>query len=42
MAARDIIVNRGGFAQTGRGILVENPTKTESEMVLHEAAAGTI
>jgi uncharacterized protein (DUF362 family) len=41
-AARDIIVNRGGFAQTGRGILVENPTKDESEMVLHEAAAGAI
>ena len=41
-AARDIIVNRGGFAQTGRGILVENPTKAESEMVLHEAAAGAI
>ena len=41
-AARDIIVNRGGFAQTGRGILVKNPTKAESEMVLHEAAAGAI
>jgi uncharacterized protein (DUF362 family) len=41
-AARDIIVSRGGFAQRGRGILVESPTKTESEMVLHEAAAGSI
>jgi len=41
-AARDIIVSRGGFAQSARGILVESPTKAESEMVLHEAAAGTI
>jgi hypothetical protein len=40
--ARDIIVSRGGFTQKSRGILVETPTKTESEMVLHEAAAGTI
>jgi uncharacterized protein (DUF362 family) len=41
-AARDIIVNRGGFTQKSRGILVETPTKTESEMALHEAVAGTI
>jgi len=41
-AARDIIVNRDGFAQTGRGILVASPTKTESEMVVHEAASGTL
>jgi uncharacterized protein (DUF362 family) len=41
-AARDVIINRGGFAQKSRGILIETPTKTESEMVLHEAAAGTI
>jgi uncharacterized protein (DUF362 family) len=39
-AARDVIVNRGGFAQKSRGILVELPTKTESEMAVHEAVAG--
>ena len=41
-AARDVIVNRGGFAKKSRGILIETPTKTASEMVLHEAVAGTI
>lgn len=41
-AARNTIVDRGGFAQTDRGILVTNPTKTESEMVLHQAVAGTL
>jgi len=41
-AARDTIVDRGGFAQTDRGILVTKPTKTESEMSLHQAAAGTL
>jgi uncharacterized protein (DUF362 family) len=40
--ARDTIVARGGFTQEARGILVKNPTKTESEMVLHQAAAGTL
>jgi hypothetical protein len=38
-AARDTINDRGGFAQTDRGILVTNPTKTESEMVIHQAVA---
>jgi hypothetical protein len=33
-AARDIIASRG--------ILVANPTGTESEMVVHEAASGTL
>jgi hypothetical protein len=41
-AARDMILARGGFNLTSRGILVETPTKTESEMALHEAAAGAI
>jgi len=41
-AARDTIADRGGFTQKSRGILVETPTKTESEMVIHETAAGTI
>ncbi|MEN6559606.1 MAG: DUF362 domain-containing protein [Acidobacteriota bacterium] len=41
-AARDTIVGRGGFAQTDRGILVTKPTKTESEMVLHQAVAGSL
>jgi uncharacterized protein (DUF362 family) len=41
-AARDIITGRGGFTQKSRGILVETATKTESEMVVHEAAVGTI
>jgi hypothetical protein len=41
-AARDTIVGRGGFAQTDRGVLVKTPTKTESEMVLHQAVAGTL
>ena len=41
-AARDVIAGRGGFNQAGRGILVTNPTKTESEMVLHEAVAGSL
>lgn len=36
-AARDVIVNRGGFDLKSRGIFVETPTKTESEMALHEA-----
>jgi hypothetical protein len=40
--ARDTIVGRGGFAQTSKGILVTVPTKTESEMVLHQAAAGSL
>jgi hypothetical protein len=40
-AARDLIVGRGGFDQKGRGILVESPTKTESEMVLYETTADT-
>ncbi len=40
-AARDTIVGRGGFARTDQGILVETPTKTESEMVLHQAISGT-
>jgi Domain of unknown function (DUF362) len=40
--ARDTIVGRGGFTQEARGILVKNPTKTESEMVLHQAAAVTL
>lgn len=39
-AARDTITGRGGFAQKNRGILVETPTKTESAMVLYEAAAA--
>ncbi len=41
-AARDTINGRGGFSQTARGILVERPTKTESEMTLHSAAAGSL
>jgi hypothetical protein len=41
-AARDIIASRGGFDLAGRGILVANPTRTESEMVVHEAASGTL
>jgi uncharacterized protein (DUF362 family) len=40
--ARDTIVDRGGFTQTSRGVLVKNPTKTESEMTLHQAFAGTL
>jgi hypothetical protein len=40
--ARDTIVGRGGFSQSARGILVKDPTKTESEMVLHQAIAGTL
>ena len=40
--ARDTIVGRGGFAQSARGIVVKDPTKTESEMVLHQAVAGTL
>jgi uncharacterized protein (DUF362 family) len=38
-AARDTIAARGGFSQKSRGVLVETPTKTESAMVLYEAAA---
>ena len=38
--ARDLIAARGGFALESRGILVRTPTKTESEMVIHTAAAG--
>jgi uncharacterized protein (DUF362 family) len=41
-AARSIINDRGGFAQTGRGIAVEHPTLDESEMTLHSAAAGSL
>jgi hypothetical protein len=41
-AARDTITSRGGFDLASRGILVTRPTKTESEMVVHEAAAGMI
>jgi len=41
-AARDTINSAGGFAQTARGIVVERPTKTESEMTLHSAAAGSL
>jgi len=41
-AARDIIASRGGFDLASRGILVASPTKTESEMVVHEAASGTL
>ena len=41
-AARDIINDRGGFAQTARGIAVEHPTLDESEMTLHSAAAGSL
>jgi len=41
-AACDTINAGGGFAQTGRGIAVERPTKTESEMTLHSAAAGSL
>lgn len=41
-AARDTINNRGGFAQTARGIAVEHPTLDESEMTLHSAAAGSL
>jgi uncharacterized protein (DUF362 family) len=40
--SRDTIVARGGFAQTSRGVLVQTPTKTESEMALHQAVAGTL
>jgi uncharacterized protein (DUF362 family) len=40
--ARDVIAGRGGFSQESRGILVDMPTKNESEMVLHEAVAGTL
>jgi len=36
-AARATIVNRGGLAQTGRGIVVDNPTMTESEMTVYSA-----
>ena len=39
-AARDIIVSRGGFDQKSRGIFVESPTKSESEMVLYETTAA--
>jgi len=38
--ARDLIAARGGFALESRGILVKTPTKTESAMVVHAAAAG--
>ena len=41
-AARNIIASRGGFDLASRGILVASPTKTESEMVVHEAASGTL
>jgi uncharacterized protein (DUF362 family) len=41
-AARDVINDRGGFAQTARGIAVEHPTLDESEMTLHSAAAGSL
>ena len=41
-AARDVINDRGGFAQTARGIAVEHPTLDESKMTLHSAAAGSI
>jgi uncharacterized protein (DUF362 family) len=41
-AARDTIADRGGFALSSRGILVETPTKTESDMELHTAASGSI
>jgi uncharacterized protein (DUF362 family) len=41
-AARETIIARGGFALKGRGIYVETPTKTESEMTLHHAAAGAL
>jgi hypothetical protein len=40
-AARDLIVGRGGFDLKSRGIVVESPTKTESEMVLYETTADT-
>ncbi len=39
-AARDVIAARGGFDLESRGILVKTPTKTESEMVVHEAVAA--
>ncbi len=39
-AARDLIVGRGGFDQKSRGIFVETPTKSESEMVLYETTAA--
>jgi uncharacterized protein (DUF362 family) len=41
-AARDTINNRGGFAQTARGIAVEHPTIDESEMTLYSAVAGSL
>ena len=40
-AARDIIVQRGGFDQAARGIQVDEPTMTESEMTVHTAVAGS-
>jgi hypothetical protein len=41
-AARETINAAGGFAQTARGIAVEHPTKTESEMTVHSATAGSL
>jgi uncharacterized protein (DUF362 family) len=41
-AARETINTAGGFAQTARGIAVEHPTKTESEMTVHSATAGSL
>jgi uncharacterized protein (DUF362 family) len=41
-AARDTIVGRGGFNLKDKGIYVESPTKSESEMTIYQAAAGSI
>jgi uncharacterized protein (DUF362 family) len=41
-AARETINAAGGFAQTARGIAVEHPTKTESEMTVPSATAGSL
>jgi hypothetical protein len=41
-AARTTIIDRGGLADSARGIVVDSPTLTESEMTLHEAAAGSL
>jgi uncharacterized protein (DUF362 family) len=41
-STRDTIIDRGGFDGADQGILVETPTKTESEMAVHEAVSGSI
>jgi hypothetical protein len=40
-AARTTIADRGGFDKRDRGILVTNPTLTESEMTVYAATPGS-